>query len=62
MEKNKESIKIIRATDFSQEAYIERRKKYIENLDKFLSQKEEWENKDKERYVYSYFEKGIRYE
>ena len=21
-----------------------------------------WENKDKERYVYSYFEKGIRYE
>lgn len=48
MEKNKESIKIIRATDFSQEAYIERRKKYIDNLDKFLSQKEECENKDKE--------------
>lgn len=39
MDKN-EDVKILRPTDFTPEAYRERRKKYYSNLKKYLEEKE----------------------
>ncbi len=39
MDKN-EDVKILRPTDFTPEAYRERRKKYYNNLKKYLEEKE----------------------
>lgn len=35
----KEEVKIIRPTDFSQEAYLERRKQYKNNMERYLDDK-----------------------
>ena len=35
------NIKILRPSDFSQEAYLERRKKYNANMEKYLEQQKE---------------------
>ena len=37
--KNVKEVKVIRPNDFSQDAYLERRKNYKDNFDKFLDEK-----------------------
>lgn len=47
-EEKKNSNRIIRPTEFNQEAYLKRRNEYIHNLEKYLSEKNE-ENDDEEQ-------------
>lgn len=36
---DKKEVKILRSTDFSQKAYLERRKQYLSNMEKYLNDK-----------------------
>ncbi|MCD8198197.1 MAG: hypothetical protein LUE24_13710 [Lachnospiraceae bacterium] len=38
-ENSKKEVEILRPTDFSQNAYLERRKQYIKNLEEYLNEK-----------------------